>query len=625
MKMKNKVTYFVLTLVLLFTSNGCNDEFLEPKPLSFFAPENAFVDAAGFDAALVACLRNVRHEYYGDGNPMITENIFSDVAVEGTTDKTGPAMDLPAQILPDACLNSNDCNRIGWFWKEGYKRIRYASAVISRIDNAEYKDEAERNHVLGKAYFQVSRTLYRLVHQFGDVPLVLGEITSPRLDFNTVTRESILRKCKRDLEFAAQWVKPEWETNVIGDVTKSAVNHVLTKVNLALLEFDDAIASASAIINDGHHALMTERFGVDKDDPTKNVIWDLHQAQNKSLPENTERIYVMVAREGFEEDDNSRTSIMRQTVPFWGGTGKIKTPSGRAGMSDKPLGSSGVEIDQVTKYGRGIGRCRLSPYSHTDIWTDPNDLRHAPGNWIDMEDMVYNHPGLKDANDPYYGKNLQLYDDQGGILCTDTIRSWYGWPYYKLYVADPTDQTPDGGRGDWYLYRVAETYLLRAEAYFWKGQLAEAAADINAVRNRAGAASISANEVNIDVIFNERARELYYEEPRKTELTRVSFIYAMTGKTAYNGKTYSMDNFSQDNFWYDRVIEKNLFYREEIRAPHYNYRAAPWLVLWPIPADAINANTQGHINQNKGYPGDTKRQEPWKWVDGEGEGELVAP
>lgn len=86
-----------------------------------------------------------------------------------------------------------------------------------------------------------------------------------------------------------------------------------------------------------------------------------------------------------------------------------------------------------------------------------------------------------------------------------------------------------------------------------------------------------------------------------------------------------MDNFSQDNFWYDRVIEKNLFYREEIRAPHYNYRAAPWLVLWPIPADAINANTQGHINQNKGYPGDTKRQEPWKWVDGEGEGELVAP
>src|SRR5690606_12917151 len=132
-------------------------------------------------------------------------------------------------------------------------------------------------------------------------------------------------------------------------------------------------------------------------------------------------------------------SIMRQTVPFWGGTGKIKTPSGQAGMRDVPLGNSGVEIDLVTPYGRGIGRCRPSPYFHTDLWTDPNDLRNAEGNWIDMEDLVYNHPSLKESGDPYYGQNLQLYDNNGGILCTDTIRSWYGWPYYKLYIEDPTD------------------------------------------------------------------------------------------------------------------------------------------------------------------------------------------
>lgn len=622
--MKNPIKYTFLTLAVLLFSIGCKKEFLEPKPLSFFAPENAFIDAAGFDAALVACQRNIRHEFYGDGNPMITENLFSEVAVEGTTDKTGPAMDLRAQILPDACLNSTNCNRIGWYWDEGYRRIRYASVVISRIDNAEYASEAERNHVLGKAYFHRARTYYRLVNQFGDVPLVLGETTSPRLDFYSVTRESILRKCKKDLEFAAMWVKPEWETNVIGDVTKAAVNHVLTKVNLSLLEFDDAIASASAIINDGHHALMTERFGIDKDDASKNVVWDLHQPPNKALAENTERIYVMVAREGFEEDGNSRTSIMRQTVPFWGGTGKIKTPTGNAGMRDVPAGNSGVEIDLVTKYGRGIGRCRQTPYHHTDIWLDDaNDLRHAEGNWVDMEDLVYNHPSLKEAGDPYYGEHLQLYDSNGGILCTDTIRSWYGWPYYKLYVADPTDLTPDGGRGDWYLYRVAETYLLRAEAYFWKGDLTNAAADLNAVRTRAGAAEIPSGELNMDVILDERARELFYEEPRKTELTRISYIFAQTGKAAYNGKTYSMSNFSQDNFWYDRVVENNVFYRTNVRAPHYNYTIAPWLVLWPVPAPAINANVQGHINQNQGYPGDGDRETPWVWVDGEGDGEIV--
>jgi len=40
-------------------------------------------------------------------------------------------------------------------------------------------------------------------------------------------------------------------------------------------------------------------------------------------------------------------------------------------------------------------------------------------------------------------------------------------------------------------------------------------------------------------------------------------------------------------------------------------------------ASAINANTLGHINQNKGYPGAEKNITPMKWVDGPGEGEIV--
>jgi len=78
-----------------------------------------------------------------------------------------------------------------------------------------------------------------------------------------------------------------------------------------------------------------------------------------------------------------------------------------------------------------------------------------------------------------------------------------------------------------------------------------------------------------------------------------------------------------NNFWYDRIIEKSWFYREEVRAPFYNYRIAPWIILWPVPAAAINANTLGHINQNLGYPGADDNITPMKWVDGPGEGEIV--
>ena len=612
-----------ITLAGMLFLFSCTDEWLKPKPLSLYTPENTFINAEGLNGALIACLRNSRHEFYGDGAPEITENIFSDVAVEGTTDKTGPAQDLPAQILPDACLNSVNCNRIGWYWREQYYRIKYANTVISRIDDAEWTSEEEKNNILGKAYFHRARAYYRLVNQFGDVPLILHEITEPKLDFYSCTRQSILEKCKKDLTFAAKWVYKESDGVPIGDVNKAAVYHLLAKVDLALLDFDGAIAAASAVINDGYHHLMTERFGVDKDDTTHNVIWDLHQAPNKSLPENTEKIFMLISREEFTEGGASeRTSIMRQCVPFYG-SNKIKTPYGNRGMRDLPLGSHGVQIDLVTKYGRGIGRCRLSAYGQFTIWTDPNDLRHAPGNWMNMTDLVYNDPDLITKGDPYYGKHLQLYDSAGGILCTDTIRSWYNWPYYKLYVADPTDATPDGGRGDWYVYRLAETYLLRAEAYFWKGEPDNAAADVNAVRTRAGCAPYTAADINIGTILDERARELYYEEPRKTELTRIAFILAETGKTCYNGKSYSMDNFSSDNFWYDRVIEKNNFYRENIVAPHYTYRAAPWIVLWPVPAPAINGNLEGVINQNEGYPGAENNVKPWKWVDGPGEGDVV--
>ena len=624
--MKKYTIIKILVLIMVVIGTRCTEEFLTPKPLSFYAPENTYVDANGLNSALIACLANTRNEYYGNMSPFVSEQIFSDVANCGTTDKTGVHMDLPAQMLPDESMIRGDNTQLGRYWTtNGYNRIQYANVVISRIDVAEWKSEEERNNILGKAYFHRANVYYRMVHQYGDVPLVLEEIKEPKLDFYTCTRESILRKCKKDLEFAAQWVSA---SGPVGDIDKAAVNHLLTKVNLSLGEFDDAIASANAIISDGVHKLMTTRFGSYKNDPTHDIIWDLHQEENKALPENTERIWLFVSSESLTEAGASeKIIIMRNALPYWGGAGKIKTPTGLPGTTDQPLdakvGGNPVEIDMVGKYGRGVAFSRPSPWSQFELWDDPNDMRHKFPNWIRMEDLVYNHPGLKAANDPYYNKPLQLRDANGGILCTDTIRSWFDWPAYKMWIADPTNRMPQGGYGDWYAYRLAETYLCRAEAYFWKDDLVNAAADVNAVRTRAGCLPYTPAQINIGTILDERARELYYEELRHVELNRVAFILAKTGKTCYNGKTYNLDNFSTSNFWYDRVIEKNKFYRENVVAPFYSFRVAPWCALWPIPAPSINANTLGHINQNKGYPGAENNITPVKWVDGPGEGEIV--
>lgn len=114
------------------------------------------------------------------------------------------------------------------------------------------------------------------------------------------------------------------------------------------------------------------------------------------------------------------------------------------------------------------------------------------------------------------------------MLCTDTIRNWFNWPHYKTWVEDPNYETSnsyEGGEADWYMFRLAETYLLRAEAYMWKGDAAKAAEDVNVIRKRSHCSKLfTAGEMNMGVVMDERARELYLEEWRHTELSRVSYI-----------------------------------------------------------------------------------------------------
>ncbi|WP_119080323.1 RagB/SusD family nutrient uptake outer membrane protein [Chitinophaga alhagiae] len=586
-----KILIAALLAVTIYGTGACNKEWLKPEPLSFYEPDLTYTDAASMKAALVACARNARIEYYGDNPPILTEMVFSEVTVEGTTDKSGPAQDLNLLITPDgANFNNADRARIYYYWNEGYKGIKYANTVIERIDNAQYSSQAERNAILGAAYFHRALRYYRLTHQFGDVPALMKEINAPQLEFYSTKRDVILEYIKKDLDSAKDWL----QDNVArGEVTKGAVLHLLTKVNLALGKFDEAIASASAIINGGAYALMKQPFGATK----KNVIWDLHRPENKSLGENKEGIFMIVDRFGDGGYDGGMR-IMRQAVPYWGTN--INTPSGRKGTND----NVNPEFIQSNLYGRGIGRCRPTNYSQFELWTDPNDLRHAKGNWMTMEDLVYNEPGLKNNNDAYYLKPLQMRNASGGLLCTDTIRCWFGWPHYKVFIPDTENSPMQGGHSDWYMFRLAETYLLRAEAYYWKDDPAAAAADINQVRERALCAPITAAEVNIGAILDERARELFYEEPRKTELTRISYIFAKTGKAAYNGKVYTLENFSDNNFFYDRVMEKNNFYRNGTVTNHGDkYTISPYHVLWPVPSNSIQGNTYGIINQNKGYVG----------------------
>lgn len=562
----------------IYNSISC-ENWLKPEPLSFYTPENTYTTKDGLEGALVACRAMIRPEFIGNNSYNCTELMTSDIAVAGNI-VAQTLKNFEIQLKPGAYGDS----QIGTFWDIGFSAISRANTIISRVQNTSLT-ENEKNTILAEGYFHRAYWYYKLVNQFGDVPFIDQEITTPKLDFYSHTRNSILKKLRKDMIFAVQYLPP---TAPHGAVSQAAGNHLLAKICLAYCDFDGAIAATSAIIDHSQHKLMENRFGVIASDKKYNIISDLFNRENINSAENLEGIFLVEDKKLTEGGTSTGSYRMRDLVPCWWNANTNNDPKGKRGTIDKAIGQP-----QIGMVGRGIGRVRTSNYFNYDIWDSPNDYRHTSPNWLNMEDLVYNNPASE-----YYGQPLQKK------YCVDTIYAWSPMMYYKTFVPeDNKPDTPQGGYTDWYVFRLAETYLLRAEAYYWKGELSLAMKDINKIRKRANATELTnSQQITIECILDERARELFFEEPRKTELTRISFIMA---EKNING--YTLNNISENNYYYDRMMKYNNFFRDKINHNGINtYIIKPYHILWPIPENAIESNSRGRINQNTGYPGAEK-------------------
>lgn len=580
-------------IIVIITLYACTDkDFLYPKPLSFFSPEAILVDKAGFNALLISLRKDMSKEFTGQKNFMVHQYMTSEIGV--------PWLQLDyRQLTPTTDQYQEFVNQINTI----FEIIKNANIIISRIDNrnASWLNEEERNLVLSEALWHRSYWYYRLIGNYGDLPFLKDEVTTAKLDFQTHSRWAILDKLQEDMEWAVRWLP---ENAAIGVPTKAAGNHLLTKIYLANLEFDKAVNSSTEVINNSKYSLLKTRFGQDAGDPEKNVIWDLHRPLNKNISVNSETILAIVDR--YDAPSQSRsvgTYTMRIYNHAWHSTPNAKDSEGNLGfVAQGPLYDS---------LGRGNPDCALSPYHNYNIWeefghdykTTP-DLRRADINWYDTEELRYNNPNSVDFGKPVDLDNTDYPDEFWARL--------YPIPFYKTYMPNYPGQTglPLGSNGDMYVFRLAETYLLRAEAYYWKGDLARAADDINEVRNRANAVPISSGDVTIDYIFDERARELFHEEPRQNELNRVSYILA---KLTRDG--YTLEDIHLNNWLYDRIITHNDFYSREVTMFGWNPYIAPYHFQWPIDDNFINANTLGRINQNKGYTGSDRNEPPLETIE----------
>lgn len=152
-----------------------------------------------------------------------------------------------------------------------------------------------------------------------------------------------------------------------------------------------------------------------------------------------------------------------------------------------------------------------------------------------------------------------------------------------LHVAKYRNVRTDGGQIsdnisktfadiDFPVFRLSEMYLIYAEAVLRNGgggNQGTALTYINNIRNRANAGSISAGQLDLQFILDERARELYWEGHRRTDLVRYNLLTTGTYLWPWKGGLASGTS----------VADK------------FN--------IYPVPQQYLNANS--NLTQNEGY------------------------
>lgn len=656
---KHKLSVKALMLLLcgVMLIPGCSKDFLKPDPLSFYEPTTTFSTESGLMSALAICDRHLRIYFSAFNSPeevayIGTEYVFSDLMIPGCTDKKNEGVDDFARLItPNSGIFTKGFpNSILYFWDETYNGIKYANTIIQFVDGVESLNEATKNAYKGRAYFHRAYRYLSLVFQFGDVPLVTKILEVPKQNYKSTAREAILKMITKDMEFAVQWVPDQKDMNKIGMVNKGACRMLLAKCYLATGEYAKAKEQMDILINSSGYSLMTGTFGTFNKGGeaqtlpiTRNVIWDLHRPENKLITANKEVILGM-PNSGSDTESFLRFPTLRIFGPFWADRNNFLSPDGKRIMNyARNNVNYRPQYDYSRAIGRGVTTYRPSYWSTHGLWDinadgkeDNADLRHNSdvGNWFRMTSMKYNDP-----SSTYFGKNIMMRNPQtGALLCADTIRYWFDFPHYKLYTEDrvrEADITANNFRGayssgddaSWYLYRLAEAYLLRAEAKFYMNENdATIKDDLNALRQRAQCSELYTGKVTIGDIMNERARELYLEEWRHVELNRVSLCLARSGKPDEWGNTYTLSNFDKQNgtdnaggsYWYQRVIHYNCYNKGPINvAPAtFNFTMDKHNMYWPIPYSAITANNKGTLAQNFGYDGYNANTPKWEnWED----------
>ena len=469
-----------------------------------------------------------------------------------------------------------------------YKVVNTANMVIERAENPDIDwqggsaaaDQANKDQIVAEAKLYRAWAYRHLTYSFGAVPLSTAEITGAnyRVDWERNPVSEIRALMEEDLKFAVE--KLPWRQS--GNNTKpnqAIARHYLGELYLAVGKPSEAKSVLQPLVEGGNYSLMTSRFGKNANNPGSAFI-DVFRSPLYTDGNNEVLWAFLNTEEENTSYGNSTVIFMRNMwVNYYSNNSTISKLTCALYPGQTPV------LFWSLNGGKGAGRCAISLGAHK-LWNydnqKDNDTRY------DENSMIWHVYFLDDNGEQYevpnfinLKTNAAMSNDNDPTIKQYNLPSTRKWQYVNPVFEKAN---ADNQFNNMVYLRLAETYLLYAEALYKLNDAAGAAEWINKVRRRANCSEIPASVVSIDFILDERSRELITEEQRRETLIRLS---------QENGG----DERLASNIFKSRVRAHNEVAGREVRGMHDDVTP----VLFPLPQEFINSNTGRKIEQNPGY------------------------
>lgn len=457
-------TVFIATAITLLLGS-CKKDFITIEPKGQFLSQNYYADKDQAYAALVGAYDVLRKNAGGFENMITMMNAGSDdnyAGGGGATDGAG------IQGFSNYTLNENIIP--GSFWNDHYQGIFRANTLLARLADINM-DPTVKSRFAAEAKALRASYYFNLVRMFKNIPLLLEPLTTANIyDVTQAAPADVYTQIEKDLTEAI----PDLPNSVIltteaGRFTKGAAQAILGKVylydnknSLAAAQFQEVNGTPGQASQYGYKLLTN--------------FADLWKFTNKF---NTESILECL-----------HSSAANSDWGFWGsGRDEGNTANIMVGPRSysRPAGSTAPDLPSGWSF---------------NVWTQ--DFYDAIKDDPRFEATVFDLKALKAAGQADY---IAGYQNTGYFL--------------NKFLPRRSDVRTGGGalelnfQQNDYIIRLADTYLMEAEALGATGVRAQALLD--AVRARVGLPSVP---VSMAAIKAERRLELAGEGHRFFDLVR---------------------------------------------------------------------------------------------------------